>query len=115
MSSPGYTRVTCSGLQALDIAYSHPPAEVRWPADRKLATVVGIDCMPDSYCFCASLGTDTERAGCDLFLTKVGRGFLAEVYTPAGEALLSRVHKREAMEGDINDAETVAKGTRSAV
>lgn len=94
-----------SGLKALDTAYSHPPAEVVWPADRKLATVVGIDCMPDSYCFCTSLGVDTFRDGCDLFLTQVSRGFLAEVYTPAGETLLDKVNRWEAMEDDIRDAE----------
>ncbi len=94
-----------SGLDALDVAYSQPPAEVRWPADRELATVVGIDCMPDEYCFCSSLGTWVTREGCDLFLTRVDRGYLAEVYTPAGEAILSKVRKWEAVQDDIRDAE----------
>ncbi len=94
-----------SGLEALDLAYSQPPAEVRWPSDRKLATVVGIDCKPDDYCFCSSLGTSFNREGCDLFLTKVGRGYLAEVYTSAGEDLLTKVRKWEPAEEDLSDAE----------
>jgi sulfhydrogenase subunit beta (sulfur reductase) len=94
-----------SGLKALDTAYSYPPAEVRWPADRSLATVVGIDCMPDSYCFCTSLGTDATREGSDLFFTRVGRGFLVEVFTQAGETLLSNVRTSEPQEEDLRDAE----------
>ncbi|MDQ7784599.1 MAG: 4Fe-4S dicluster domain-containing protein [Desulfomonilaceae bacterium] len=94
-----------AGLDALDLAYSQPPAEVRWPADRGLATVVGIDCMPDDYCFCSSVGTCLTRQGCDLFLTKVDRGYLAEVYTPAGDTMLAKVRTWEPTEADIRDAE----------
>ncbi len=94
-----------SGLDALDVAYSQPPAEVRWSSDRKLATVVGIDCKPDDYCFCSSLGTQGTRTGCDLFVTKVDRGYLAEVYTPAGETILTKVRTWEPDEEDLRSAE----------
>ncbi len=77
-----------AGLAALDRAYAHPPAEARWAADRKLATVIGTDCMPDEYCFCSSLNTINSRQGCDLFLTPVKRGFLIEVHSDRGRDLL---------------------------
>lgn len=94
-----------SGLDALDAAYSHPPAEVRWPADRSLATIIGVDCMPDEYCFCTTMDTVGARRPCDLFLTKIGRGYLVEVHTEAGEALLQWADTAEARDEDLHDAE----------
>lgn len=65
-----------AALAALDRAFDHPPPEARWAADRKLATVIGVDCLPDEYCFCSSLGTINSREACDLFLTPVDRKLL---------------------------------------
>jgi sulfhydrogenase subunit beta (sulfur reductase) len=94
-----------SGLDALDAAYCHPPAEVRWPADRKLATIIGVDCMPDEYCFCTTMNTFATRTPCDLFLTKISRGYLVEVHTQAGEELLRQADTVEARDEDLRDAE----------
>lgn len=94
-----------SGLVSLDIAYSHPPAEARWTADRSLATVIGMDCMPDEYCFCASLGTSESREGCDLFLTPIERGFLVEVHTKKGRDLLEKATTDNPTDDDIAGAQ----------
>ena len=104
-----------SGLDALDAAYRHPPAEVRWPADRSLATIIGVDCMPDDYCFCTTMDTATDRRACDLFLTKIGRGYLVEVHTEAGEALLQRAEIVEAQDEDLQDAEQWRKDKAARV
>jgi sulfhydrogenase subunit beta (sulfur reductase) len=94
-----------SAITALDLAYAHPPAEVRWSEHRKRATIIGLDCLPDEYCFCTSVQTSNAREPCDLFLTEIGRGYLVEVYTPEGEELLSEVSTLEATEQDLADAE----------
>lgn len=84
-----------AGIDALDHAYSQPPAEVRWAEGRKRATIIGLDCQPDSYCFCTSLGTESNRIPCDLFLTPIGDGYLVEVYSDAGKTLLEKAKTRK--------------------
>ena len=82
-----------AAIDALDSAYSYPPAEVRWVEQRKRATIVGIDCLPDEYCFCASMGTSESRKTCDLFLTLIDGAYFIEVHTAAGEKMLKTVPK----------------------
>lgn len=62
-------------------------------ARRSAATIVGIECMPDRYCFCTSVGTCNTRAGADLFLTPVDGRYVAEVLTRRGERLLRKAPK----------------------
>ncbi len=92
------------GLHALDEAYATPPAEARWLADRKLATVIGMDCKPDEYCFCTSVNAWDSREACDLFLTPVDHGFLVEVYTASGQDLLANAELRDASQEDMDQA-----------
>ena len=92
-------------IDALDEAYTTEPAEACWPAMRKRARIVGVDCMPDEYCFCTSMGTDRARHNADLFLTKIGRMYLAEVLTEAGAEMLEGVPVEEPTEDEIADAE----------
>jgi len=77
-----------AALSMLDSAYAQEPAEACWPAARARARVVGVDCLPDEYCFCLSTGTCYARDGADLFLTPIDRGYLVEVLTEAGEEML---------------------------
>ncbi len=77
-----------AAIDALDAAYSYPPAEVRWASDRRRATIIGFDCLPDEYCFCTSMGTADSRKACDLFLTPIDGAYFVEVHTSAGASLL---------------------------
>ena len=94
-----------SGIDALDDAYSHPPAEHRWQANRQRAIIIGMDCLPDEYCFCTLLGTSSHRKPCDLFLTPIDRGYLVEVHSQAGESLLNGIARFEALHQDLEKAE----------
>ncbi len=94
-----------SGIDALDRAYSQPPAEVRWTANRQRATLIGLDCRPDSYCFCTQVGTESNRNPCDLFLTPMEDGYLVEVHSDAGAQLLKKADTRKAGEEDEAEAE----------
>jgi sulfhydrogenase subunit beta (sulfur reductase) len=71
--------------------------------------------MPDDYCFCTTMDTATDRRACDLFLTKIGRGYLVEVHTEAGEALLQRAEIVEAQDEDLQDAEQWRKDKAARV
>jgi sulfhydrogenase subunit beta (sulfur reductase) len=94
-----------AAIDALDHAYSAPPAETRWPACRSRCTIVGIDCMPDGYCFCSSLGTCDSRLACDFFLTPVDRGYLLEVHNPAEKRWLESISLSPASGQDLEQAE----------
>jgi Fe-S-cluster-containing hydrogenase component 2 len=94
-----------AALESLDMAYHYPPAEVRWRENRKRAVIVGIDCMPDTYCFCTSLGTCDARSPCDLFLTKLGDKYLVEILSQSGEALLEGFRTCSARDRDFEEAE----------
>lgn len=63
-------------------------------ARRQAATIVALDCMPDKYCFCTSVGSSRTREGADLFLTPVKGGYLAEPLTDKGGALLQEAALR---------------------
>lgn len=106
-----------AGLSALDHAFAYPPPEARWAADRKLATVIGVDCMPDDYCFCSSLDTIEFREGCDLFLTPIARGFLVEIHTTRGRDFLNlgHTHMKIARKGDTQDAEAWREAKRVSI
>lgn len=104
-----------SGLDALDHAYSRRPGEVRWPADRTLATIIGMDCTPDEYCFCSSVNTDTNRKPADLFLTKISGGYLVEVHTQKGKELVAVANVHEARSEDLQQAERWRQEKAAAV
>jgi sulfhydrogenase subunit beta (sulfur reductase) len=93
-----------AAIEALDQAYAHPPADVRWLVNRKRATVIGIDCLPDEYCFCTTMGTSAFRKTCDLFLTRIERGYLVEILSDAGKALLKHAETSSAGAKDLKDA-----------
>jgi len=79
-----------AGIEELDLAFAKKN-DVKDPhhaARREAVTIIGIDCMPDEYCFCTSVGTNRTRGGADLFLTPVKSGYLVEVLTSKGAALL---------------------------
>ncbi|MGC8603197.1 MAG: 4Fe-4S dicluster domain-containing protein [Desulfomonilaceae bacterium] len=107
-----------AAIDALDAAYSYPPAEMRWAEQRKRATIIGIDCLPDEYCFCASIGTSESRKTCDLFLTPIDGAYFIEVHTAAGEKMLKTVPKvptqaRHLEEVERWHSEKVARTTAS--
>ena len=78
-----------SAIDALDRAFAYPPPDRRWQHNRGLALLIGVDCIPDEYCFCESLGTSETRRPCDLFLMETDRGYLVEIHTRAGAEILS--------------------------
>ncbi len=66
----------------------HGIPDPHYLARRESATIVGLECMPDEYCFCTSIGSSDTREGADLFLTPIESGYLVEILTEKGERLL---------------------------
>lgn len=85
-------------IAELDWAYleRHEQRDAHYQARREAATIVGVECQPDEFCFCTSLGTAGTREGADLFLTPVEGGYVAEVLTTKGEELLAERPGRRA-------------------
>lgn len=104
-----------AALAALDTAYLYPPLEVRWRENRKRGIIIGIDCRPDEYCFCTSLGTCDERSSCDLFFTKIDNDYLVEILTRKGEKLLIGLQTRRAREKHLQQAERRLRQKKDAI
>jgi sulfhydrogenase subunit beta (sulfur reductase) len=104
-----------AAIESLDAAYAFPPAEVRWGRRRKQAIVIGMECRPDSYCFCTSMGTADARAPADLFLTPLDGEYLAEVHSPMGWMLLGDAASREALRKDLDAAGRARRKKKEAV
>lgn len=91
-------------LECLDVAYCDEHVDPNWAARREQMRIVGVDCVPDEHCFCASMGTARVDSGYDLFLTLLGDEYLVEVGTEAGEQMLTGLPTREATAGEIAQA-----------
>lgn len=78
------------GIHQLDWAMGqrHGVPDPHYLARREASTVVGIECLPDEYCFCSSVGSSETREAADLFLTPLESEYFVEILTEKGENLL---------------------------
>jgi len=104
-----------AAVEVLDLAYGFPPAEMRWGENRKKAAIIGLDCLPDDYCFCTSMGTEASRAPCDIFFTPIDDSWIAEVHSPIGAMLLSDYSKKPATPADRRAVEDRPAQKRSRI
>ncbi len=94
-----------AAIEQLDIAYSDDIADGRYLANRaRTAAIIGVDCWPDEYCLCTSVGTEQARGPADLFLTPIERGYLVEVRTARGQELLADTAQLPVTDQDQADA-----------
>jgi sulfhydrogenase subunit beta (sulfur reductase) len=82
----------------------HGVEDPSYLARRAAATIVALDCLPDEYCFCTSVGSCHTRKGADVFLTPVETGFYAEALTDKGAKLLEGAARREPTAGEEAEA-----------
>jgi len=58
---------------------------------RESAVLIGVNCLPDEQCFCASVQTiKPPENGFDLFMTDIGEAFVVEIGSSKGEELLDK-------------------------
>lgn len=77
-----------AGMQVLDYIFTAPPGDSLYIERRKTILIVGLSCLPDKYCFCDSMGTDSVSNGYDIFLTDIEDHFFVEVATPKAAEVL---------------------------
>jgi len=78
---------------------SHYPMPY-YAAKRKNMFIVGIDCTPQPYCFCRSMGADTVLNGFDIFLTDLGDHYFAEILSDTAYNFLKQITNEEPGESD---------------
>ncbi len=80
----------------LESAYPTP----YYASKRKNMFIVGIDCEPQPYCFCRSMGTDTALHGFDMFLTDLGKKYFVEIQSAAAYNYLKHMQTSDPTEED---------------
>ncbi|PLX78908.1 MAG: hypothetical protein C0616_12910 [Desulfuromonas sp.] len=81
-------------VRILDDCLLEGEADSTYRSKREATLLVGVECQPDEYCFCTSLGTDRAVAGFDLFLHQQEDGYLVQPGSRRGERLLERYASR---------------------
>lgn len=84
-----------------DLVYRENGADPNYFERRNQVRIIGVDCLPDEWCFCASMGTARVDEGYDLFLTSVDGEYICEVGTDWGAWLLKEVPGRPAQGKDL--------------
>jgi len=67
---------------------------------RKNMFIVGIGCVPQPYCFCHDMGTDTVQHGFDMFLHEINDHCIVEILSAEAFNYLSRIETRDPTEDD---------------
>lgn len=71
-----------------------------YAAKRKNMFIIGIDCVPQPFCFCRSMGSDTALHGFDMFITDLGAKFFVEILTDTAYNFLKNIKTEEPKEKD---------------
>lgn len=78
------------GIATLDLPYLKEPADGLYRQHRDKTTLIGLSCLTAcAECFCNSMGSGPDDASdVDVMLTEVDNGYLVQVVTDKGKALL---------------------------
>jgi ferredoxin len=71
-----------------------------YAAKRKNMFIIGIDCTPQPFCFCRSMGSDTALHGFDMFITDIGERYFIEILSNTAYNFLKCVKTSEPVEDD---------------
>lgn len=89
-------------IRLLDRVFAYGTPDVNYLKRREKTVIIGIDCVPDKYCFCKSVNTMTVDSGFDIFLHDIDTGFLAKIGTEKGKNLLIKhTNTRKATKKEI--------------
>ena len=80
------------GLKILDIVLGGRYADSYYYTRRNQAAIIGLDCIPDEFCFCQSTGTDFVDDGFDLFLSDIDGSYLVRVGTSLGDDMVTAAY-----------------------
>ncbi len=71
-----------------------------YAAKRKNIFIIGIDCRPQPFCFCRSMGADTALHGFDMFITDIGNSYFVEVLSALAFNMIQQIDTRQPEEAD---------------
>jgi ferredoxin len=71
-----------------------------YAAKRKNLFIIGIDCRPQPFCFCRSMGADTVLHGFDLFLTDIGDRYFIEILSAEAYEIIKDLRTETPKESD---------------
>lgn len=78
---------------------SHYPMPY-YAAKRKNMFIIGVDCQPQPFCFCRSMGADTALHGFDIFLTDLGDHYFVEILSDTAYNFIKQITDKEPAEDD---------------
>jgi ferredoxin len=67
---------------------------------RRNMFIIGMDCEPQPFCFCRSMGTDTALRGFDMFLTDLGERYFVEILSATAFSWLKNLITHDPTEDD---------------
>jgi len=71
-----------------------------YAAKRKNMFIIGIECTPQPFCFCRSMGADTALHGFDLFITDIGSNYFIEILSDTAFNVLKTIRTSEPKDRD---------------
>ena len=101
------------GLLRLDYSFIKGNPESNYLSRREKSIIVGINCIPDEYCFCEAVGAQIYDEGFDVFLTNIGQSFHVTVYTEKGLEIISKVELYDVDNTSIKEKEKALERSRS--
>ena len=92
-------------LNILDDVFAGKYPDPYYQTRRKNISIIGIDCVPDEYCFCRSMRADFVDSGFDLFFHDIGDYYLTFVGTALGDDMVLETGPlfEEVTEADIEE------------
>jgi sulfhydrogenase subunit beta (sulfur reductase) len=90
-------------LNILDEVFAGKYPDPYYQIRRQNTAIIGVDCIPDDYCFCRSMRADFVEKGFDLFFNDIGDYYLTMVGTSRGDDLILAASKlfEEVSDDDI--------------
>jgi len=76
------------GLRILDTKFLDDQPDTYYKRRRSKGIIIGIDCLPDEFCFCNIRDADFADRGFDLFLHELDDGFLIRVGSVMGHKIV---------------------------
>ena len=101
------------GIDMTDALFAADNSDENYLAQRRQTTIVGSSVQNHyKHAFFGSVCPELEPAGHDMFLTKVDGGYVADVLTEKGEALISSGNFADASEAHSADAAAVNQAAK---
>lgn len=94
-------------IRLLDKVFAYGTADVNYLKRREKTIIIGVDCLPDKYCFCKGINTMTADSGYDLFLHDMGKDFIVEISTKKGKDLVYKHAKTK--KATVREIEKIAE------